>query len=496
MIEEELLTMAKSEFEQILLFVKKSNNTQISDMEKGIFQRLLKLGYILLLMFVQKIVKKGDNYHIDKSGTPRAFHSIKRQNYFSIFGKIEIARPYYWEKGSEGICPVDAELNLPENGRSYLLQEWGVCLSTEQPYEKAAAFLNIFLGIDIWNSALEEIVRKSSEHVCEFYNNRSISSDDKNEILVATVDCKGIQMRKSELHEKEICPKIRRMRKLGERVKKLEKAAETAEEKDGKKKMSVITAVYTINRHIRTAEDILSKHKKKSTNKQSILPPRPEQKLVYGTLAGKQKAFEHLKLEISKRNLGNKKQIALVDGELKLNEMIKEYLPGFEIIRDFFHVTEYLWDGAHVLHSEGSKEADKLVSRQIEMLLKGKVCEIITEIKSQCHDINISESKEKELERVITYLENGKECMKYHEYLAKGYPIGTGVIEGTCKNLVNDRFEHAGMHWSMDGANALLGLRSIHLNNLGKEYWQYHQDKERERLYAHMGQISGGGLAA
>ena len=60
---------------------------------------------------------------------------------------------------------MDAELNLPEGGYSYLLQEWGTCLSTEQPYEKAATFLNAFLDMQIWNSSLEEIARKSSKNV-------------------------------------------------------------------------------------------------------------------------------------------------------------------------------------------------------------------------------------------------------------------------------------------------------------------------------------------
>ncbi len=488
MIVEELLLTARNEFEEVLQYVTGDNDTQISDMEKGIFRRLLKIGLMLLLIYIQKFAVKAGNCHVDKNGMKREFHSVRKQDYFSVFGKIEIVRPYYWRKGAEGICPADAELNLPEDGHSYLLQEWGTCLSTEQPYDKAAAFLHTFLNMQIWDSALEQIVRKSSRNVNEFYKNRLISTDNKNNILVATVDCKGIQMRKSELPTQKIQPKFKRMRKLGERVVKKEAPSKNVEGKDGKKKMSVVTAVYTINRHVRTAEDIISKHKAK-TDKKIPPSPRPQEKIVYGTLDGKQTAFEYLKLEVSKRDLENKKQIALVDGELKLNEMLIEYLPGFEIIRDFFHVTEYLWDGAHIFHEERSKEADEFVSRHVQMLLNGNISTIIMEMKSQFKKIKKSKTKTKELERVTTYLENGKDCMKYDEYLAKGYPIGSGVIEGTCKNLVNDRFEHTGMHWSIEGANALLGLRSIHINNLASDYWRFHQEKERERLY---GRLAGG----
>jgi len=485
MIAEELINTARNEFERVLQYVVKTDNTQISDMEKGIFRHLLKIGFILLLVYVQKFAVKVTNCHIDKNGVKREFHSVRNRDYLSVFGKIEIIRPYYWRKGSEGICPADAELNLPEGVYSYLLQEWGTCLSTEQPYEKAAAFLNTFLNMQIWNSSLEEIARKSSKSVNEFYNTRLVSLDNKNDILVATVDCKGIQMRKSELQAKEVQPKFKRMRRPGERAVKGEESSKNIEKRDGKKKMSVITAVYTINRHMRTVDDIMSKHKGKS-DKKSPLPPRPQEKIVYGTLNGKQAAFEYLKLEISKRDRENKKRIALVDGELKLNEMLKEYLPGFEIIRDFFHVTEYLWDGSHIFYEKGSKKADELVSRYVQMLLNGNVSNIILEMRSQFKKTKKSKAKIKELGRITKYLENGKDYMKYDEYLASGYPIGSGVIEGTCKNLVNDRFEHTGMHWSIEGANALLGLRSIHVNNLTSSYWQFHQKKERERLYGHL----------
>ncbi len=56
--------------------------------------------------------------------------------------------------------------------------------------------------------------------------------------------------------------------------------------------------------------------------------------------------------------------------------------------------------------------------------------------------------------------------MRYGEYLAEGYPIATGVIEGACRHLVKDRMERAGMRWSLDGAQAMLDLRSIHISGL------------------------------
>ncbi len=55
--------------------------------------------------------------------------------------------------------------------------------------------------------------------------------------------------------------------------------------------------------------------------------------------------------------------------------------------------------------------------------------------------------------------------MKYDEYLAAGYPIGSGVVEGACRHLVKDRMEQTGMRWRIEGAQAILSLRAIYVND-------------------------------
>ena len=45
--------------------------------------------------------------------------------------------------------------------------------------------------------------------------------------------------------------------------------------------------------------------------------------------------------------------------------------------------------------------------------------------------------------------------MHYDDYLRKGYPIGSGVVESTCGHTVKDRMEGTGRRWSIDGAEAM-----------------------------------------
>ncbi len=69
------------------------------------------------------------------------------------------------------------------------------------------------------------------------------------------------------------------------------------------------------------------------------------------------------------------------------------------------------------------------------------------------------------------------------KYLAAGYPIASGVAEGACKHLVKDRMERAGMRWELEGAQAILSLQAIYLNDLWDQFITYRVTTEQSRLY-------------
>ena len=67
-----------------------------------------------------------------------------------------------------------------------------------------------------------------------------------------------------------------------------------------------------------------------------------------------------------------------------------------------------------------------------------------------------------------------------------GLPVGTGVVESACGAVVKHRMEGEGKRWSLEGAEAMLALRSLkksHENDL-RTYWRFRARQERVRLYA------------
>jgi hypothetical protein len=75
--------------------------------------------------------------------------------------------------------------------------------------------------------------------------------------------------------------------------------------------------------------------------------------------------------------------------------------------------------------------------------------------------------------------------MRYHEDLAAGYLMASGVVEGACRQVVKDRMERAGMHWTLPGAQALLRLRCVALNGEWEVFMHYRIQQETVRLYPH-----------
>ncbi len=78
---------------------------------------------------------------------------------------------------------------------------------------------------------------------------------------------------------------------------------------------------------------------------------------------------------------------------------------------------------------------------------------------------------------------NNNKSLKYDEALVAGSPIAIGIIEGACRHLINDRLDITGARWGLKGAEALLKLRSLKSSGDFDEYWDFHKQQSKKRLY-------------
>ena len=262
-----------------------------------------------------------------------------------------------------------------------------------------------------------------------------------------------------------------------------------------RKQMAYVGAVYTIARHVRTADQVVDELQRHQCAQGR---PRPCHKRVWAEMTtvvegeecnGRVTLFDHLAEERRQRDGKREKPtICLLDGERALWEVRKEFFPDAVGILDLFHVMERLWDAAHCFHPVKSAAADAFVTERLRMLLEGKVGYVIGGLRQMATKQGLKGTKFRELQKVLTYFRNNRKHMKYDEYLAAGYPIGSGVAEGACRHLVKDRMEQTGMRWKLEGAQSLLHLRAAYLNGDWKAFVDYRIHKEQKQLYGERAQ--------
>jgi|CXWL01.1.fsa_nt_gi hypothetical protein len=472
-----LVGESRDKLEALLDFLRVgAQKSEIHQVEREILTRLLCLGRTLLEVFLAgKGTGAAPEGRVTRpSGEILPYHSIKPCGYASIFGKVEVRRAYYWGQAEQGWFPLDAELNLPAQRYSYLLQEWGELLGTDGSYEKVTERLETLFGVTFWTQGVQHVARAAAQDVQPFYEQLPPPpEEEEGELLVATIDGKGVPMRPEE-------PQGQRLRLA-------------PGEKPNKKKEAVVSAVYTIQRFRRTPDDVI----REIDDQNRIVPPlpdqarpqrpRPQNKRLRATMRGKDEAFAEVRRQLDQRDPGGTKPwIALTDGAEPLQERVLAELAGpsgIVLILDVMHVLTYLWWCAFAYHPEGTPEASRWVMNKLRLLLEGKVGYVIGALRQRLNQDSLSRSKQRDFLKAIRYMERNRAFMAYDVYLAEGYPIGSGVAEGACKHLVGDRMESTGMRWSMAGAQAMLDLRSAALNGDWAELWRFHVAAEKTRLY-------------
>lgn len=142
---------------------------------------------------------------------------------------------------------------------------------------------------------------------------------------------------------------------------------------------------------------------------------------------------------------------------------------------------EYLWKAAWAFHAPGDRAAETWVGERLAEILRGHSSLVAAGMRRSATLRGLSDLERAPIDDCADYLLKYREFLRYDQYLAKGYPIATGVIEGACRYLVKDRMEKTGARWSLEGAEAVLQLRSLRASGDFDEYWDFHLQQEYKR---------------
>lgn len=458
----------------------------IHEVEKDIWQRVRAMGHEALGGFIasQGDGDVGETFTMPDGQELKRLESTHRRSYQSIFGEYMLDRAVYGSREGQKIefVPLDQRLQLPESEFSYVLQDWNQALGVEHSFAGVDATIQMILGLNQSVDSLERMNRQMAADVEGFRLSRQAPpAEQEGQIVVVSMDNKGIPMRRPA-----------EARPAGSHRNKGEKAH--------KKQMATVGAVYTVDPKMRTPDEVVAalfrdKKHKKPTQKDKL--PVAQHKRVWSSLTmeregeielGEDIVWSWLVQEEARRNpQGDKDLVCLMDGQPSLWIGRRNYLPHEDVVEilDLLHVTPRLWEAAHLFHPEGSDEASAFVRQRLLGILMGQAGYVIGGMRQMGTKQRLRGRQANKLRVICNYLENNRERMKYDQYLASGYPIASGIIEGACRHVVKDRMERAGMRWSVAGAQAMLDLRTTYVNGQWDDFQHYRIDQATQRQYPH-----------
>ena len=131
---------------------------------------------------------------------------------------------------------------------------------------------------------------------------------------------------------------------------------------------------------------------------------------------------------------------------------------GVELI-DFFHAAQHLSDAFDAAYGANDPKAVAQFEKYRHLLRYDD--DGVTQVIRALRHLRSKHPECERIAQVLGYFRNNRHRMGYAEAKDQGLPIGSGVVEATCKTLVTERLKRSGMRWSERGGQAILTLRAL-----------------------------------
>jgi hypothetical protein len=473
---------AKDQLNQIISQLESTgyDHAEHGDVEKFIQEEGNEILRRLLQGFAnKKAANEVQKPHINNAEGEALNHVRKntKRKLTSLFGDIDITRKGYGKPNNKrSVFPIDAELNLPEDQYSDGIRKRISKEVIKSSFDNAVESVKETTGGYAPKRQSIKIVRNVAQDFEGYYEQQRFSKpEDSNGFLVLTFDGKGIVMRHESLRD---CTK-----KAALKSKKLNSRLSSGEKKD-RKRMAQVAAVYTAQPHVRTAEEIMKLEPE--SNVKPLRTPIRNKRVWASVERESESVIKEAFLEGLQRDPMQKREwVILIDGlphQINLiKKVMKELKVEATIVMDFVHVLEYLWKAAWCFYDKGDAAVEDWVTQKAVKILKGNGSQVAKGIRQSATKRGLENRTN--IDKCANYLLKNKTRLEYGAALKAGFPIATGVIEGACRHLINDRLDITGARWSLEGAEALLKLRSMKSSDDFDEYWDYHKEQEKFRNY-------------
>ncbi len=399
----------------------------------------------------------------------------------SIFGPVRATRLAYRNRREPNLYPADARWILPDDPYSMGMRALAAFHLAAGGFGQAQEVIKARTGVTIGRAQLAGLAEDLAAWADDFYQERARHADTDlpgTDVVMMQADGKGIALRPEH-------------RKGGGK-------ADTAH--PGIKKMAEIVAVADFTPAAREPEDIAAPPARRKAHP----GPAARDKWVSASIT---ESIEDMIAaaydEADRRDPGRTRQrVFLVDGNKQqitaIEAQAAERGLKVPVLIDYIHVSGYIGKAAAALHPGDPVAAGQWADGQRLRVLHGRAKAVAATLASVAASTRSSPRTRHldltDMDKAVTYLTNNHKHMKYDKALANGWPIATGMIEGACRFVIEDRFGITGARWSPDGAEIILKLRAIVVNGDLDDYMNYY--KERYRSEHHLARYDPASIPA
>lgn len=158
--------------------------------------------------------------------------------------------------------------------------------------------------------------------------------------------------------------------------------------------------------------------------------------------------------------------VVLGDGAHWIWNLAEEHFPDAVHIVDLWHAIEHLWAAGRALLGDDAARVAPWVEQATARLKAGAVLGLLAEWAALTPKDAAAFAAE------CTYFRNQAPRMRYDEYAAAGYPLGSGAVESANRHVVGARAKQAGMHWTPAGVAGVLALRALLRSDRWEAWWE------------------------
>lgn len=347
----------------------------------------------------------------------------------STVGEITYSRPYVTGPDGKRSFPLDTAMGVVAGCTPAMASLLSRAGAMNQSYESAGENASKMMGVHVEGRRIHRVVDAVSDEELKWIAERPVESCPNGGILNIQADMTGLPLRKEDL--------------VG---------IKGHDGKDPKKKQIKVGAVFLQEEN---AEKEMQRIPESTTRVAEFSDWRDFKDRLYG--------------EAVRRGYNDAARVAFVsDGADWIWDMATDRFKGAVQIVDFFHACEHLGALCELIHPEKGEAYSALFEERRRMLKKWGVNSMIAYFEK----LAVGHRRSEAINSALGYFRHHQERMQYHKFRKAGYFIGSGVIEGTCKCLVNQRCDLAGQRWHPESSQKVLAIRAAVMDRLHDAYWQ------------------------